>query len=47
MASKMPIIAVNPYMQELCMVVEYQGRETSLNISSFIGYLLPDLLLDF
>ena len=34
-------------MQELCMVVEYQGRVTSLNISSFIGYLLPDLLFDF
>ena len=30
MASKMPSMAVNPYMQELCMVVEYQGRETSL-----------------
>ena len=44
MASKMPSVAVNPYMQELCMVVEYQGRETSLNNWLSACYLIYYLI---
>ena len=40
----MPSVAVNPYMQELCMVVEYQGRETSLNNWLSACYLIYYLI---